>query len=147
MWCFVIYFIDVFTIFAMLSPDRCFAIAHLFEADVSPSHMFVTLSWFSISLLGVMFCHLFYWCFAIFSMILYYLLADVLPSHTCLKPMFRHHTCLFILLWFSISVRCDCFVIRFIDVSPSFPWYLVILKPMFRHRTCLLSCVISQCHC
>ena len=93
--------------------SRCFSIAyvladvsplHMFVIDVSPSQMFVILLWFSISLLGVMFCHLFYWCFAIFAMILCYLLADVLPSHICLKPMFRHRTCL--LSYFDTQYHC-----------------------------------------
>ena len=42
----------------LLSFSRYFAIAYLFEADVSPSHMLVILLWLSMSLLGVMFYHL-----------------------------------------------------------------------------------------
>ena len=93
-------------IFAMtlLSFSRCFAIAHLFEADVSPSHMFFILLWFSISLLGVIFCHLVYWCFPIFAMIPYYLIADVSPSHIFLKLMFRHRT--WLLSYFDSQYHC-----------------------------------------
>ena len=88
----------------LLSYSRCFTITHLFEADVSPSHMFGIVLWFSISLLGVMSCHLVYWCFINFSMIPCYLIADVSPSRTCLKLMFRHCTCL--LSYFDSQYHC-----------------------------------------
>ena len=82
------------------SYSRCFTIAYSFVdaspsyillADVSPSHVFVILLWSSISLLGVMFYPLVYWCFAIFAMLSCHLLADVSPSHILL-PMLRHRT-------------------------------------------------------
>ena len=161
MWCFVILFIDVLPSLpfhsTLSSFSRCFAITHLFEVDVSPSHMFVTLLWFSISLIGLIFCYLFYWRVAIFAMISCYPLADVSPLHILFEAEVSPSHMIVILLWFSISfldvMFCHlcywCFAIfamipynLLADVSPSH----ICLKPMFRHRICLLSYFDSQYH-
>ena len=81
MFCFRVYW--CFTIFSMLS-------SYLL-ADVSPSHMFVILLWFSISLLGVMF-HYFVWYFAI--MLTFYYLIWVRVAMRC----FVIHFCCFIIV-------------------------------------------------
>ena len=116
------------------SSSPCLSV-HLW-VDVSSSCMFVILLWFSISLLGVMFCHQCLDVLSSFPCLYVHLCADV--SSSCL---------LVILLWFSISLKGVMFCHQCLDVSSSLPWYFVIYEPMFRHRACLLSYFDFRYHC
>ena len=88
-WCLAISAMLSCYLFAHVSP------LHMFVPDVSPSHMFVILLWFSMSLLGVMFYRLNYWCVAI--MLPFYLFSDVSPLHKFVVDVSPSHM-FFILL-------------------------------------------------
>ena len=97
----------------------------LFEVDVSPLHMLVILLWLPISLLGVMFYHLGYWCLIIFAMLSCYLFADVSPSHMFVADVSPSHVFV-ILLSFSISLLGVMFYHLNYWCFPIFAWYLAM---------------------